>query len=375
MHNFLLENRIILIDRCKAKVAMRPRRTATDSQLAYGIPIFLEQLTRTFLAENNSDEKLSTEISGASGGDDSALSEMGMGATAHGEELLKLGYTVDQVVHDYGDLCQAITELAFEVNAPFKMNEFRTLNRCLDNAIAEAVTAFTLHHDVQIITKQRTDEKLRLGFLAHELRNSLGTATLAVKALESGSLSVGGATGAILKRSLSTLSSLISRSIAELNNNSQRVFETFSVDDFISDAGLAARLDASLVNCELEIRAVDPALIITANKDLLHAAVANLLQNAFKFTQLDTVVTLHAYAVADRLIIDISDHCGGLSRAEASRMFFPFPDAGGPKAGLGLGLSIARQSIEADFGTLSFLNIPDKGCVFTINLPLQKRDS
>ena len=50
-----------------------------------------------------------------------------------------LGYTADQVVHDYGDLCQAITDLAFERDAPFAVDEFRTLNRCLDNAIADAV--------------------------------------------------------------------------------------------------------------------------------------------------------------------------------------------------------------------------------------------
>ena len=50
---------------------------------------------------------------------------------------------MDQVIHDYGDLCQAITELAFEQAAPFETKEFRTLNRCLDNAIADAVTEFT----------------------------------------------------------------------------------------------------------------------------------------------------------------------------------------------------------------------------------------
>jgi hypothetical protein len=67
------------------------------------------------------------------------LSEIGTSAVAHGASLLGLGYTVDQVVHDYGDLCQSITDLAFERDAPFSVEEFRTLNRCLDNAIADAV--------------------------------------------------------------------------------------------------------------------------------------------------------------------------------------------------------------------------------------------
>ena len=75
---------------------------------------------------------------------------MGVSATAHGKELLKLGFTVDQVVHDYGDLCQAITDLAFERDAPFSIDEFRTLNRCLDNAIADAVTEFSFQREATL---------------------------------------------------------------------------------------------------------------------------------------------------------------------------------------------------------------------------------
>ena len=114
MHAFLSNNRDELIARCKAKVAQRPRRAATAEQLANGIPMFLEQLTRTLDAEIQGDAGESLRISGASGGDVTALSEIGVSAAAHGKRLLELGFTVDQVVHDYGDLCQAITDLAVE---------------------------------------------------------------------------------------------------------------------------------------------------------------------------------------------------------------------------------------------------------------------
>ena len=50
------------------------------------------------------------------------------------------GFNISQVVHDYGDICQAITEVAVEQNVPITTEEFHTLNRCLDTAIAEAVT-------------------------------------------------------------------------------------------------------------------------------------------------------------------------------------------------------------------------------------------
>jgi signal transduction histidine kinase len=94
-----------------------------------------------------------------------------------------------------------------------------------------------------------------------------------------------------------------------------------------------------------------------------------LLQNAFKFTHLQTEVTLDAYAVADQILIDVKDHCGGLSATDVESMFQPFEQNGVDRTGLGLGLSIARRSVEASDGVLSVRDIPGTGCVFTISLP------
>ncbi|MFM9927221.1 HAMP domain-containing sensor histidine kinase [Variovorax sp. H27-G14] len=371
MHRFLSKNRDELIARCKLKVGQRRSRAATPTQLDNGVPMFLDQLTRTLAAEYVDDAAESSAISGPSGGDALALSEIGLSATAHGKELLNIGYTVDQVVHDYGDLCQAITDLAFERDAPFSVEEFRTLNRCLDNAIADAVTEFSFQRDALLSVQQIALEKQRLGFLVHELRNSLGTATLAVRALELGNMPIGGATGAILKRSLSTLGLLISRATAEVRGEGMDQRQTFSVATFIADVELAARLDPGMKDAVFEVRAVDPSLAVHANRDLLHAALANLLQNAFKFTRENSLVTLKAHALGEHVLIDVEDHCGGLAPGSAAKMFVPFRPNEDSRAGLGLGLSIARQSIEADQGTLTVRNVPDSGCVFTISLPRQ----
>lgn len=108
-----------MIERCKAKVAKRPERAATAAQLANGIPMFLDQLVRTLGAEEQGLADESLKIFGWSAGDTAALSEIGVSAAAHGGELLRLGFTVDAVVHGYGDLCQAITDLAYERDAHF----------------------------------------------------------------------------------------------------------------------------------------------------------------------------------------------------------------------------------------------------------------
>ena len=370
MHQFLTNNRAELISRCKTKVAHRPHRAATELQLANGVPLFLDQLTRTLEAEEADEGAESIRISGPSGGDSLDLSEMGLAAAAHGKQLLALGFSVDQVVHDYGDLCQAITDLAFERDAPFAIDEFRTLNRCLDNAIADAVTEFSFQRDATIAQQQETETNHRVGFLVHELRNALGTATLAVSALELGNMTMGGATGAVLKRSLSSLDRLINRSLEEVRGAQAANRRTFSLAAFIADAQQAAQLDATSSGCPFSVPPVDPTLGLYGNRELLMAALANLLQNAFKFTHAHTQVTLHAAAFGKHVLIEVSDHCGGLPPGGAERMFFPFTQRSDDRSGLGLGLSIARQSVESDSGSLSARDVPGTGCVFTICLPL-----
>lgn len=374
LHHFLANNADELIQRCIDKVAKRPKRNATKKQLRNGIPMFLDQLTRTLKAEQDDGAQAGALISGGAGGDAAALSELGVSAATHGSALLKLDYTVDQVVHDYGDLCQAITDLAVERDAPFSVDEFRTLNRCLDNAIADAVTEFSFQRDASMAAQQSLDVNEQLGFLMHELRNSLGVATMAVSALEAGGLTVGGATGNVLMRSHTAMGKLIENSLTEVRSKgvlSEQV-TVFSLADFISEAAEAAHLHANKTGCLFTVSLVDPSIAIEGDRGLLLAALANLLHNAFKFTLPHSQVTLRAYAEDERAIVQVSDHCGGLPDGSAEKMFVPFTQHGKDRTGLGLGLTIARQSIMADGGSLTVENIPNVGCVFIITLPRRK---
>ncbi|HEX7221537.1 MAG TPA: hypothetical protein VF280_20225, partial [Burkholderiales bacterium] len=186
LHQFLAAHRDDLIDRCRLKVVQRRAPKATDPGFEYGIPHFLEQLERTLRVEQGAEPALGLRVSGPSGGEGSIMSEIGASAARHGRELLQHGFTVDQVVHDYGDLCQAITDLAFEQDAAIGVDEFRTLNRCLDNAIADSVTEFSYQRDLLLEDAGVHALNERLGFLAHELRNLIQNATLAVTAIKAG---------------------------------------------------------------------------------------------------------------------------------------------------------------------------------------------
>lgn len=368
LHDFLANNRIELINRCRVKVTTRAH-SATAEQLQNGVPMFLEQLIRTLRSEQ-SNCVLEGQANEAAADRGSSHGEVGASATLHGQDMLALGFTVDEVVHNYGDLCQAITDLAVERDAPFSVDEFRTLNRCLDYAIAYAVTAFSSEHDFIETDRHNAEENRRMGFFVHELRNQLGTAKLAYSACRAGNLNLGGATGNILGRSLDSLASLIQGTISLVRNEHlEAIRDTFSLAEFVAEIEATSALAAVAKQCQLNIMPVDPQLAIRGNRLMLLAAVVNLLQNAFKFTHLHTEVTLACRAIDDSVLIEVSDHCGGLGADLAERIFQPFEQGGTDRSGLGLGLTIARQFVVENGGRLSVRDLPGVGCVFTITLP------
>lgn len=371
LHEFLSENRLDLIARCRAKVAQRPSSDANSVELEHGVTPFLDQLIKTLQVEQTAEPLCSREVSGPPGGENPVLSEIGQTAALHGQELLQHGFTVEQVVRDYGDLCQAVTDLAFEQEMPIETDEFRTLNRCLDNGIAEAVTAFSSRHDVLMSDDQAHLFNQQLGSFTHELRNLLTTATLALHAIKAGNVGLTGATGAVLDRSMVRLHNLVDRSLTEVRMAAKIPMrhQLFLLANFIAEVKVSAALEAQVRGCTLSVYPIDPQLFVNADRDLLFSAVGNLLQNAFKFTRPNTTVTLSAYSSVDRILIDVADHCGGLPAGFEEKIFLPFVQGSADKSGLGLGLSLARLSIEANQGILSVRNKPGSGCVFTIDLP------
>jgi hypothetical protein len=152
LRDFLSENREELIERCRFKVTMRRAPRATPRELSHGVPLFLDQLMEVF-----------PRVVSAGDGKGPAAVELDQDiaktAARHGTELLAHGFTIEQVVHDYGDLCQAITELAVERAAPITVHEFGSLNITLDNAIASAVASFSVDHQGTFAPEARSPRR------------------------------------------------------------------------------------------------------------------------------------------------------------------------------------------------------------------------
>ncbi len=367
LQDFLTANRTILIDRCHALAATRSGLLRNVSAQPHGIPVFFDQLIKTLALEERAGTVADPVASQQSGQVRSELENM---ATLHGRDLLNQGFTLEQVVRDYGDVCQAVTNLACEIHAPIEVDEFRTFNRCLDNAIAAAVTEYAQHQTSRASNRGVMVDD-RLGLLVHELRNFLQTATLVVKALKLGHVGISSATGSILDRSLSGMRALIDRTLAEvrLNGGAPARLRPLNLSKFLSEVATAASLEAQARGCHFAVTLPDGDLQLNADLELLSSAVGNLLHNAFKFTRQNTEVRLDAYADEERILIEVHDCCGGLPSELANSVSLNFPQSNEDRSGLGLGLQICRRYVELNEGLLSVRNLPGHGCIFTIDLP------
>lgn len=352
-HEFLATNRDLILERARASIASRDAPVATTAELEHGLPVFMEQLVGALRLK---------EEGGPT--DNEAIR---VSATRHGGDLWRQGLTVKQVVHDYGTICQTVTDLAVEREAPIRAEEFRTLNLCLDDAIAGAVEEFGRQREGSI----RRENTERLGVLAHELRNLIGTATLAFESINTGLVALNGSTGRVLGRSLVGLRNLVDRSLADvrLDAGLQNV-EQVAVAGVVEDVEITAAVQARSRDIRFSAKLGEPAVIVDADRQILTAAVANLVQNALKFTPPKGKVSLTTSTTSERVLIEVEDECGGLPPGKAEELFRPYSQRGGDRTGLGLGLAICLKTVEAIHGELRVRNIPGKGCVFTIDLPI-----
>jgi signal transduction histidine kinase len=352
LEDFIRTNRGEIIASARARIAARIFPKASDAELTNGVPVFLDQLGDALHLAKSSEE-----IDHA---------EMGRSAALHGSDLLRMGLTVGQVVHDYGDICQAITELAVQRDLLISGDEFQTLNLCLDDAIADAVTSYSARRE-QVIEDRGTE---RLGMLSHELRNLTNTAILAFDGIKSGRVPAGGSTGLVLSRSLMGLVELIDRSLAEvrLDAGIERL-QRVPLAGLVEAVEISALIQAQPNAITFSLMSDDRTGTIEADQAILTAAISNLLQNAFKFTPRHGNVSLTVRRTEQRILFEIEDECGGLPPGKIEDLFRPFAQRGADRSGVGLGLAICAKAAEIHGGELRARDLPGKGCVFTLDLP------
>jgi signal transduction histidine kinase len=355
LSEFVSLHRAAIVATCRVRVAARASPPPTELEIEHGIPLFLDQLAM----------KLLSKLSRANDG------HLAASATVHGGDLLRMGFTVEQVVRDYGDVCQSITALAIERGIKITTEEFRTLNLCLDDAIANAVTEYVRQRELVVVAADERRAAADMGSFAHELRNLLQTAALAYEALRSGSVGIAGSTGLLLGRSLADLAALVEHSLAKVRSgiDASALAQVIVVSELVDEVITPARMNAKATGHQVVAETRDGGAEVVGDRSMLMAICANLIQNAFKYSRVGSQVILRTSATRERVTIEVEDECGGLPPGAVATMFEPFSQHGTDRSGLGLGLAICMRGVETMGGTLRVRDLPGKGCVFAVELP------
>jgi signal transduction histidine kinase len=194
--------------------------------------------------------------------------------------------------------------------------------------------------------------------------------------MKRGAVAINGSTGTVLGRSLMSLREVVDRTLSEVRLEAgQQKRARLPVVAFIDEIAATGILHSEYRHIQFTVEPIDPALAIDADPQLLASAVMNLVHNAFKNTPSGGHVVLRARAEAGRLLIETEDQCGGIPPSKGD-LFQVFGNRrGSDQSGLGLGLSIAQKAVRAHGGEISIRNMPGKGCVFIIDVPLAAEQS
>jgi signal transduction histidine kinase len=344
------EQRAELIDRWEKRLRARLAVTAgmPRNELLDSIPFFLDDLTSTLRA--------STDVP----------PEGTATASEHGEHRFRLGFDAVEVVREYGLLAECILDLADASAVQVSRRDQRLLALFILNGTSKSVERYVHHRDEQL--RHHTSE--HMAFLAHELRNPLGSALAAAALLREPTQDRGRVLD-VLDRNLANVRDRVDRSLADLRSQGKlaAVTETIRLHDFFSDltTEIAADAEHRQISITLDI---EESLELTADPRLLGSALGNLLRNAVKFTRQGGAIFVRARLGIDRVTIEVEDGCGGLPVRAAEKIFDPFVQMGTDRTGFGLGLAIAKQAVDAHHGTIKVHDLPGNGCVFVLELPV-----
>jgi signal transduction histidine kinase len=322
-----------------------------------GVPIFIDELVVMLRKK---------EASADATRDSARANEL---AVEHGSQRFHAGFSLGAVIREYGVLRACLLDLIRDRRLVVDIDELQVMMDALNAAVVNAAEQYMRERD-QVIERQ---SQQYFGFIAHELRNPLGSALLATHALQRRNASQLDVTVARLVRNLAIIrdlidNSLISVRIHELGRNRALDIADISLRDLVLDVRdeLSGDTDEKAIAVRVEGEAP-----IQGDPRLIRSAVTNLLRNAAKYTRRGGAIDVRIRSDHDLASIEIEDECGGLPDGKTEELFTPFVQRGGDRSGFGLGLAITKHAVEAHRGTVQASNLPGKGCIFMASFPIR----
>jgi len=255
--------------------------------------------------------------------------------------------------------------------------------RALYSTAMDAVHAQSSPEIAPELAARRTDAAVPVGAaafelerfciaLCHDLRGPVATAGAAVHrlahALDAPSDELPMLVD-IARRSLAKADELLGSLPVLLAREADARLVAVSLEPLVATVRDDVDVDLRLAGARFEVRGRLP--VVLAEPERLRVALRNLVRNAVQHRRPDVplTVTLRAWRRRDTFTLTLSDNGSGIPRGERARIFAPLQRAPGTAAaGSGLGLTLARQAVEACGGGIAVASRPGAGTSFAITL-------
>lgn len=293
------------------------------------------------------------------------LPEQTDSAAVHGLQRLRLGFSLDAVVREYGSLGDSIIATGRESGAELTFREIQVVSQCVISGIARAVSEYTNQRDAELL--RHANE--HFAFIAHELRNPLSAAMMAFNNLKNARQLPDSRSVAALERGLGRTGELIDQTLqtARMASGIELRRQWTTLRALLDDVELGETPEAEAKGVQIRI-VLQSNERVNVDVRLIRSAVTNLLRNGVKYSHAG-VVELRSHVANGRIIIEVEDACGGLEPGKVEAAFAPFVRLESDQSGFGLGLAIAKQAVDAHGGSIRVQNLPGKGCIFILELP------
>jgi signal transduction histidine kinase len=329
--------------------------SAPAEELLDSLPGFLDELVARLQA-------------GESSPSDEAIAKTRAIGVVHGTERFKVGFSLGEVIREYALLQDCLLDLIRERQLAIEVDQLRTVLKVFNAGVESAAVQFATERDQAIERQSRN----HFGFIAHELRNPLGSALLDAQLLQRDrgigrrpALERLGRNLALLRRLVdSTLVSIHARQASEMHDLE---LTEVSLGEIAESARSEMASDAEAKGLTVVL---EGDARIRADPRLVRSAITNLMRNALKYTHASGRIEVRVRAGEQMASVEVEDQCGGLPAGKTEELFTPFVQRGADRSGFGLGLAIAKDAVEAHQGTIQVANRPGEGCTFMLSFPL-----
>jgi two-component system sensor histidine kinase SenX3 len=236
---------------------------------------------------------------------------------------------------------------------------------------------------VRDVSEARRVENVRRDFVAnvsHELKTPIGALALLAETIAMGDdPAIAQQLGERMVREADRLGriidDLLDLSLIEAQETPTR--EPVPVHVLLNDAVEHVQEAADLAGIPIVVAPVPVDLLVRCDRRQVVSAIANLLDNAVKYSDPGQPVELDAHVDAERIAVTVRDHGIGIPSRDLERIFERFyrVDRARSRAtgGTGLGLSIVRHVAQAHGGEVGVESREGEGSTFTLQLPIARR--